>query len=174
VAGRGRPAERTGPVTSGAFRLARNPVFTAMIITGSGLMLMVPNLVAIAGLVGLLIAIQFQVRVVEDLPAASAATPTASTPARWVVSSRASEDSGARPLSRAHLKPGKGRGSDQAAFGSGESVAGYLSMNCFSASPETSPQNCRYPFWAVGSPPPQWENATFFPAGQAGPPSLPV
>lgn len=53
-------------VTGGAFALARNPIFTAMIVTAVGLVLMTPNVVAIAGLVMLIVAIQLQVRVVEE------------------------------------------------------------------------------------------------------------
>ncbi|MGC4939916.1 methyltransferase family protein [Kribbella sp. DT2] len=60
------PAERTGLVTSGAFQLARNPVFTAMTLTAAGLAMMVPNVVAIAGLIALIVAIQLQVRIVEE------------------------------------------------------------------------------------------------------------
>lgn len=59
-------AEVTTLVTGGAFALARNPIFTAMIVTAVGLVLMTPNMVAVAGLVMLIIAIQLQVRVVEE------------------------------------------------------------------------------------------------------------
>jgi protein-S-isoprenylcysteine O-methyltransferase Ste14 len=59
-------AETTNLVTTGAFALVRNPIFTAMVVTAVGLVLVVPNVIAIAGLVGLVIAIQLQVRVVEE------------------------------------------------------------------------------------------------------------
>lgn len=59
-------SETTELVTSGVFALARNPVFTAMAVTGAGLMLMVPNLVALTGFLLLLAALQLQVRVVEE------------------------------------------------------------------------------------------------------------
>ena len=59
-------AETTELVTTGAFGHVRNPIFTAMGITGLGLVLVVPNAVAIAGLVGLVIALQLQVRGVEE------------------------------------------------------------------------------------------------------------
>jgi protein-S-isoprenylcysteine O-methyltransferase Ste14 len=59
-------AERTDLVTSGPFRLVRNPIFTAMAVTGLGLALMVPNAIALTGFVLLLIALQLQVRVVEE------------------------------------------------------------------------------------------------------------
>lgn len=58
--------ERTGLVTGGAFSLVRNPIFTAMAITAFGLVLIVANVVAIVGLIGLLIALQMQVRAVEE------------------------------------------------------------------------------------------------------------
>jgi protein-S-isoprenylcysteine O-methyltransferase Ste14 len=60
------PAERTGLVTTGPFAIVRNPIFTAMAITGIGLALMVPNVVALAGAVVLIIALHLQVRVVEE------------------------------------------------------------------------------------------------------------
>ncbi len=58
--------ESTDLVTTGAFALARNPIFTAMVVTGLGLVLVVPNVVAIAGIVGLLLALQLQVRLLEE------------------------------------------------------------------------------------------------------------
>ena len=58
--------ERTPLVTSGPFRLVRNPVFTAAASVFLGLALMVPNLVAIAGMAVTLIGIEIQVRLVEE------------------------------------------------------------------------------------------------------------
>lgn len=58
--------ERTDLVTGGAFALARNPIFTAMIATAAGLAAMVPNAIALFGLVLTVAAIQMQVRVVEE------------------------------------------------------------------------------------------------------------
>lgn len=58
--------EQTNLVTDGLFAFVRNPIFTAMSITGLGLTLMVPNVVALAGFVALLVALQLQVRVVEE------------------------------------------------------------------------------------------------------------
>lgn len=58
--------ERTELVTSGPFAWVRNPIFTAMAVTGIGLALMVPNAVALAGALLLLVALQLQVRVVEE------------------------------------------------------------------------------------------------------------
>lgn len=58
--------ERTELVTDGAFAVARNPIFTAMVITAAGLTLMVPNVLAIAGFVALIVALELQVRGVEE------------------------------------------------------------------------------------------------------------
>ncbi len=59
-------AERTTLVTTGAFRVVRNPIFSAVLLALAGLALMVPNLVAITGLVVAATGIQVQVRVVEE------------------------------------------------------------------------------------------------------------
>ena len=58
--------EVTGLVTSGVFGLVRNPIFTAMIFTAVGFALMVPNAVAIIAVVCLVLAIEMQVRIVEE------------------------------------------------------------------------------------------------------------
>lgn len=58
--------ERTDLVLAGPFRLVRNPVFTTMAITALGLAAMVPNLVALAGLGVLVVALELQVRGVEE------------------------------------------------------------------------------------------------------------
>ena len=58
--------EHTGLVTDGAFGLVRNPIFTAMIFTATGLALMVPNPISITGLILLIAAIELQVRFVEE------------------------------------------------------------------------------------------------------------
>ena len=60
------PDERTDLVRTGPFARVRNPIFSAMIPTALGLTLLVPSWVAIAGLVGLVIALELQVRVVEE------------------------------------------------------------------------------------------------------------
>lgn len=59
-------SERTDLVTARAFALVRNPVFTAMTATGLGIVLVVPNVVGVAGLIVLVIALQMQVRGVEE------------------------------------------------------------------------------------------------------------
>jgi protein-S-isoprenylcysteine O-methyltransferase Ste14 len=58
--------ERTDLVTCGVFALVRNPIFTAVTAAGLGLALMVPNAVALAGWLLLLVAVQVQVRAVEE------------------------------------------------------------------------------------------------------------
>jgi protein-S-isoprenylcysteine O-methyltransferase Ste14 len=59
-------SERTELVTSGPFAVVRNPIFAAMLPTSLGLALLVPNLVAFAGLAALLVALEIQVRLVEE------------------------------------------------------------------------------------------------------------
>jgi protein-S-isoprenylcysteine O-methyltransferase Ste14 len=56
----------TEMVTDGAFAIVRNPIFAAMLPASTGLALMVPSVVALAGLVALLAALELQVRVVEE------------------------------------------------------------------------------------------------------------
>lgn len=58
--------ERTELVTEGTFRYVRNPIFTAMAVTGLGLTMMVPNVVTVLGVVLLVVALELQVRVVEE------------------------------------------------------------------------------------------------------------
>ncbi|MDE0803318.1 MAG: isoprenylcysteine carboxylmethyltransferase family protein [Acidimicrobiales bacterium] len=60
------PGERTALVVDGPFTLARNPIFSMMVLTAGGLTLMVPNLVALAGFAGLIIGLELQVRLVEE------------------------------------------------------------------------------------------------------------
>jgi protein-S-isoprenylcysteine O-methyltransferase Ste14 len=58
--------ERTELVTHGPFALVRNPIFAAMMPTSVGLALMVPNVVALAGAVALITALQLQTRLLEE------------------------------------------------------------------------------------------------------------
>lgn len=60
------PAERSALVTSGPFAFVRNPIFTAALITFTGLTFTTPNLVALAGLAVVVVGIQMQVRLVEE------------------------------------------------------------------------------------------------------------
>lgn len=59
-------AEQTALVTDGPFALVRNPIFAAMLPTSLGLVLMVPSWVALAGFAALVVALELQVRVVEE------------------------------------------------------------------------------------------------------------
>lgn len=59
-------ARTTLVVAAGPFRWVRNPIFTGMMITVLGLALLVPNVVALVGVAVLLLALQIQVRRVEE------------------------------------------------------------------------------------------------------------
>ena len=59
-------SERTALVTSGPFSLVRNPIFSGMIPVAIGLALLVPNAVAIAAAMALLVALEIQTRLVEE------------------------------------------------------------------------------------------------------------
>lgn len=58
--------EHTALVTDGFFGVARNPIFTGFVVIAAGLALMVPNVVAIAGLIAVVAAVQVTVRLVEE------------------------------------------------------------------------------------------------------------
>jgi protein-S-isoprenylcysteine O-methyltransferase Ste14 len=58
--------ERTELVTGGPFALVRNPIFSAMVPAFLGLALLVPNAAALAGSAALLVALEVQVRLVEE------------------------------------------------------------------------------------------------------------
>jgi cobalt-zinc-cadmium efflux system protein len=58
--------ERTDLVTSGPFGLVRNPIFSAGLLATAGLVLAVPNALAVAGWAWLLMAVQWQVRAIEE------------------------------------------------------------------------------------------------------------
>jgi protein-S-isoprenylcysteine O-methyltransferase Ste14 len=58
--------ERTELLTSGPFAIVRNPIFAAMLPTSLGLVLLVPNVAALVGFAALVVALQLQVRVVEE------------------------------------------------------------------------------------------------------------
>ncbi|TFV45439.1 isoprenylcysteine carboxylmethyltransferase family protein [Blastococcus sp. TF02A-35] len=59
-------AERTELVTSGVFAHVRNPIFTAMVLAQAGMVLLVPSWVGAAALLALVVAVQLQVRAVEE------------------------------------------------------------------------------------------------------------
>ena len=56
----------TALITSGVFRLVRNPILTATIVTFAGLALMVPNVIALAGLAAVVVGTELQVRLEEE------------------------------------------------------------------------------------------------------------
>jgi protein-S-isoprenylcysteine O-methyltransferase Ste14 len=58
--------ERTALVASGPFRWVRNPIFSAMLLTSVGLVLLVPTPLAVAALLVLVVALELQVRCVEE------------------------------------------------------------------------------------------------------------
>lgn len=60
------PGERTALVTGGPFALVRNPIYSAVWPTALGLALLVPSWVALVGLAGIAMALEAQVRVVEE------------------------------------------------------------------------------------------------------------
>jgi protein-S-isoprenylcysteine O-methyltransferase Ste14 len=60
------PAERTTLVTTGLFGVVRNPVFSAMVVAQAGVVLIVPTWVSVLGLVALVVAVELQVRAIEE------------------------------------------------------------------------------------------------------------
>ena len=60
------PSERTALRTDGPFRWVRNPIFSWMLFTAAGLALLVPNVASLAGLLLLGVAVELQVRLVEE------------------------------------------------------------------------------------------------------------
>ena len=59
-------SERTALVASGPFRWVRNPIYTAMTIATVGLALLAPNPLSCVALVALIVALEIQVRLVEE------------------------------------------------------------------------------------------------------------
>jgi protein-S-isoprenylcysteine O-methyltransferase Ste14 len=60
------PDARTPLVTTGPFRVVRNPILTATVVTAVGIALIVPNLLAALMLVAFVLGLQVQVRLVEE------------------------------------------------------------------------------------------------------------
>ena len=60
------PEVRGRLVTTGPFRLVRNPIFTCTLVTALGLALTVPNLFGVLMVAAFVAAIQVQVRLVEE------------------------------------------------------------------------------------------------------------
>ena len=59
-------SERTDLVTTGPFAIVRNPIFAAMIPTSLGLALLVPSVLAFTAFLVLVVALELQVRLVEE------------------------------------------------------------------------------------------------------------
>ena len=57
---------RTDLVATGPFRWVRNPIYSWMVVASGGLVLLAPNLLAVVSLVALLVALEIQVRAVEE------------------------------------------------------------------------------------------------------------
>ena len=60
------PTERPALVTRGIYAIARNPVYTAIIVMALGLTLLVPNGIALTGLAMIITGRQPQVRLIEE------------------------------------------------------------------------------------------------------------
>lgn len=61
-----REDERTQLVAEGAFAVVRNPIFSCMLVTAAGLVALMPNWVSVASFAALLVAVELQVRFVEE------------------------------------------------------------------------------------------------------------
>ncbi|TKD10327.1 methyltransferase family protein [Polyangium fumosum] len=61
-----RDTERTELVIEGPFRIVRNPIFSCMLVTGTEIALVLPNVLALVSLLCLFVAVELQVRVVEE------------------------------------------------------------------------------------------------------------
>lgn len=59
-------SERTELVSDGPFAIVRNPIYSAMLPAVAGLVLIAPSVPALAGWILLLLALELQVRVVEE------------------------------------------------------------------------------------------------------------
>jgi protein-S-isoprenylcysteine O-methyltransferase Ste14 len=60
------PSASTRLVTDGPFRIVRNPIMSGILLTWIGLALIVPTVVAVAMLILFLVALEIQVRLVEE------------------------------------------------------------------------------------------------------------
>ena len=61
-----RETERTALVAGGPFRWVRNPIYSSMLLVALGLALAAPNVLSVLALLALLIALELQVRLVEE------------------------------------------------------------------------------------------------------------
>jgi protein-S-isoprenylcysteine O-methyltransferase Ste14 len=62
----GVPEEPTELITGGPFAIVRNPIYTAVIMSVAGLVLLTPNALALAGLAGLMLGFEIHVRASEE------------------------------------------------------------------------------------------------------------
>jgi protein-S-isoprenylcysteine O-methyltransferase Ste14 len=112
------PAARTDLVTTGVFAHVRNPIFTAMVLAQLGVVLVVPTWVSAAALVALVIAVQLQVRAVEEpylrtshgraysrYAAAMPRAPAGSSPGSAASAIRPPRPTGGRPEARGAGSP---------------------------------------------------------------------
>ena len=58
--------ERTRFVTAGPFAVVRNPIFSCMLLSTAGFVVLLPNCLSVASFASLLIAVELQVRFVEE------------------------------------------------------------------------------------------------------------
>jgi len=61
-----REEERTQLVAEGPFAVVRNPIFSCMLLTAAGLVVLLPNGLSVASFAALLVAVELQVRFVEE------------------------------------------------------------------------------------------------------------
>lgn len=61
-----REDERTELVAQGPFAVVRNPIFSCMLVTAAGLVVLMPNWLSVASFAALLVAVELQVRFVEE------------------------------------------------------------------------------------------------------------
>ncbi|MER2564177.1 MAG: isoprenylcysteine carboxylmethyltransferase family protein [Myxococcaceae bacterium] len=61
-----RVGDRTALVTAGLFSVVRNPIFTGMLAFAAGLVGLWPNALSVAAALALLVAVELQVRFVEE------------------------------------------------------------------------------------------------------------
>jgi protein-S-isoprenylcysteine O-methyltransferase Ste14 len=60
------PGEKTELVTEGVFRFSRNPIYCGMVAMAVGVALMVPNAVSVAAVALFIVAVELQVRAIEE------------------------------------------------------------------------------------------------------------
>ena len=60
------PDEKTRLVTGGLFRFSRNPIYCGMVAMALGVALMVPNVVSVAAIGLCIMAVELQVRAIEE------------------------------------------------------------------------------------------------------------